>query len=51
MSNIKTVDGFTSILDPLYQKQKEGVAKMRASLLACTEDPTMAKAAIQNIST
>lgn len=51
MSNIKTVDGFTSILDPLYQKQKEGVAKMRTSLLACTEDPTMAKAAIQNIST
>ena len=51
MSNIKTVDGFTSILDPLYQKQKEGVAKMRASLLACTEDSTMAKAAIQNIST
>ena len=51
MSNLKTVDGSTAILDPLYQKQKEGVAKMRTSLLACSDDPITTKQAIQNITT
>lgn len=51
MSTLKTVDGSTQILDPLYQKQKEGVAKMRTSLLACADDPVTAKRAIQNITT
>lgn len=51
MSNLKTVDGSAQILDPLYQKQKEGVAKMRTSLLACADDPVTSKRAIQNITT
>lgn len=51
MSDLKTVDGSTTILDPLYQKQKEGVAKMRTSLLACSEDVVTTKQAIQNITT
>lgn len=51
MSNLKTVDGSTSILDPLYQKQKEGVAKMRTSLMACSDDPVTTKQAINNITT
>ena len=51
MSNLKTVEDSTAILDPLYAKQKEDVAKMRTSLLACTDDANMAKKAIQNIST
>lgn len=51
MSNLKTVEDSAAILDPLYAKQKEDVAKMRTSLLACTDDANMAKKAIQNIST
>lgn len=35
--DIKTVDD-SRLLDPLYQRQKEGVAKMRTSLLAYTEE-------------
>lgn len=50
MADLKTVEvGNEDLLDPLYQKQKEGVAKMRASLLACSDDPTIAKQAITNI--
>ena len=50
MADLETVEvGTMDILDPLYQKQKEGVAKMRASLLACSDDPTIAKQAINNI--
>ena len=50
MTDLETVEvGTMDILDPLYQKQKEGVAKMRASLLACSDDPTIAKQAINNI--
>lgn len=52
MKDLKTVEGNqgdNSLLDPLYAKQKEGVAKMRASLLACSNDPTIAKQAINNI--
>ena len=50
MTDLKTVESAnTDILDPLYAKQKEGVANMRASLLACSNDPTVAKQAINNI--
>lgn len=35
--------------DPLYSKQKEDVARMRASLLACTRDPMSVKTALHNI--
>lgn len=52
MNDLKTVEvdqGANSLLDPLYAKQKEGVAKMRASLLAASNDPTIAKQAINNI--
>lgn len=52
MDDIKTVDyssdGYNT--DPLYKKQKEGVAKMRASLLACSDNNSMTMlSAIQNI--
>ena len=38
--DINTFDDSNDGLDmnPLYKKQREGVAKMRTSLLACTED-------------
>ena len=50
MADLKTVEvGSKELLDPLYAKQKEGVANMRASLLACSNDPTIAKQAINNI--
>lgn len=50
MTDLKTVEAAnTDILDPIYAKQKEGVANMRASLLACSNDPTVAKQAINNI--
>lgn len=35
--------------DALYAKQAEGVAKMRASLLSCSDDIYTSKKAIQNI--
>lgn len=37
------------ITDPLYSKQREDVAKMRASLLACSDDPVTSTKALQNI--
>lgn len=37
------------IRDPLYSKQREGVAKMRASLLACAEGTDLSQQAIHNI--
>lgn len=48
-TDLETVE--TSVLhkDPLLMKQKEDVAKMRASLLCCSDDPYSATAAIQNI--
>lgn len=50
MDYLKTVEGESlDLLDPLYEKQREGVAHMRASLLACTNNPAMAKQAINNI--
>lgn len=47
MDDLKTFEGV--LPDPLYEKQKEDVAKMRASLLSCNNDPTLAKNAMQNI--
>lgn len=38
MDDIKTVDSSEIVYDPVYQRQKEGVAKMRTSLLACTDE-------------
>lgn len=51
MKDLKTFegDGDNTLLDPLYAKQREGVAKMRASLLTASNDPTLAKQAINNI--
>ena len=37
------------ITDPLYSKQREDVAKMRTSLLACSDDPVTSTKALQNI--
>lgn len=49
--DIKTVDG-TPALNPIYCRQKEDVAKMRTSLLACNEDTGVStRHAIQNITT
>lgn len=39
-----------SLTDPLYRKQQEDVAKMRASLLLCNTDISLTKQALQNIS-
>ena len=46
----KTVTSEAEILDPLYMKQQQDVAEMRASLLAFNSgDPTSARSAIQKI--
>lgn len=37
------------ISDALYSRQREDVAKMRASLLACSDDPVTSTRALQNI--
>lgn len=50
--DIKTVDGSSLIdkVDPLCQRQREGVAKMRTSLLACTDESCIStRQAIQSI--
>lgn len=39
----------SKVTDPLYAKQREDVAKMRASLLACNMDPSLARTAVNNI--
>ena len=51
MNDFKTVEDSVDILDPLYQKQREDVAKMRASLLVCTadENPTSVRHALNQI--
>ena len=50
MDNIKTVDDGNYLLDNLYSSQKEGVSKMRASLLASSADnPTSMVHAIRSI--
>lgn len=47
--DVKTVDSPQKIHDPLIAKQKEDVAKMRASLLCCSDDPFTASQAMKNI--
>lgn len=49
MDDFKTVEGTIISTDPLLAKQREDVAKMRASLLACSEGSTSAVAAIRQI--
>lgn len=49
MKDVKTVNSPLSIKDPLIAKQKEDVAKMRASLLCCSDDPYTATQAMKNI--
>lgn len=48
MSDLNTFEDVMTT-DPLYAKQREDVAKMRASLLACNVDPSLARTAINNI--
>lgn len=48
MYDPKTVEGCNEVYDPLYRAQKEGVARMRASLLACPNG-TLTRQALQNI--
>ena len=48
MADFKTV-GDSNFKDPLMKKQSEDVAKMRASLLACSDSPEAATYAIKNI--
>lgn len=51
MKNLETVErSLTTLsLDPLRRRQNEDVAKMRASLLACSDDLSKSKKAIQDI--
>lgn len=49
MKDVKTVDSPLSIQDPIIAKQKEDVARMRASLLCCSDDPYTATQAMKNI--
>lgn len=49
MSNVETVNASVISTDPLIHKQKEDVAKMRASLLCCNDDIYSAGQAIKNI--
>ncbi|MBQ2856446.1 MAG: hypothetical protein IJE78_04850 [Bacteroidaceae bacterium] len=47
--DLETVKTSVMPSDPLIAKQREDVAKMRASLLCCTDDPFTARQAMQNI--
>lgn len=54
MTGLETVEGNVSPvvdlnMDPILQKQQEDVARMRASLLSCSNSPSLAKNALQNI--
>lgn len=49
MKDVKTVDSPLSIQDLIIAKQKEDVARMRASLLCCSDDPYTATQAMKNI--
>lgn len=49
MTDSKTVGGSIMPSDPLIAKQKEDVARMRASLLCCSDEPHTATIAMQNI--
>lgn len=48
--DIETVKSSEPISDTLYEKQKRDVAAMRTSLLACTDNASLTRAALQNIS-
>jgi len=52
MAGFETVEDYGKELDPLYRKQREDVAQMRASLLALSTDPNnpgLVKQALNNI--
>ena len=49
MNNLKTVEDSVTSTDPLYLKQREDVAKMRTSLLACDLDPSLTTTSMKNI--
>ena len=48
MNNLNTFKDI-EIKDPLISKQKEDVSKMRASLLACSDDSNLIRNSIKNI--
>ena len=48
--DIETVKSSEPISDTLYEKQQRDVAAMRTSLLACTDNASLTRAALQNIS-
>lgn len=45
----KTVEGTVGTVDPLIAKQREDVARMRTSLLACDTNPQLASTALKNV--
>lgn len=47
MSDINTFDG--GLLDPLRRSQKADIEQMRASLLACNDNPALARTALNKI--
>lgn len=49
MAEIKTVDGVVLETDPIIAKQKEDVARMRTSLLCCSDDPNTSVNAMKKI--
>lgn len=49
MTNLETVEVSAKPIDSLYSKQREDVATMRASLLACCGDPKLTKTALQKV--
>lgn len=51
MDNLKTFEGYSdlTVSDSLQKAQKEDVAKMRASLLSCSQNPGLARTALNNI--
>lgn len=49
MNNLETVQDTSSVKDTLISKQKEGVARMRTSLLAFDDNGQVSRKAIQNI--
>lgn len=46
---VGNAESVVRLTDPLYSKQREDVAKMRTSLLACSDDPVTSTKALQNI--
>jgi hypothetical protein len=52
MQNVKTVDdNISTVTNPLYRRQKEGVARMRSALLSCSDEENgyTVKQALQSI--